>query len=82
MAKGKKDDWLTADGLLLIEGWARSGLTDEQIAENMGINVRTLYRWKNEEERICQSLKKSKEIADFRVENALYESALGGNVKI
>ena len=80
LAKGKKDDWLTADGLLLIEGWARSGLTDEQIAENMGINVRTLYRWKNEEERICQSLKKSKEIADFRVENALYESALGGNV--
>ena len=80
MAKGKKDEWLTTDGLLLIEGWARSGLTDEQIAENMGITARTLYRWKNTEDRICQVLKKNKEIADFKVENALYESALGGNV--
>ena len=80
MAKGKKDEWLTTDGLLLIEGWARSGLTDEQIAENMGITARTLYRWKNTENLICQALKKNKEIADFKVENALYESALGGNV--
>ena len=80
MAKGKKDEWLTTEGLILICGWARSGLTDEQIAENMGINVRTLYRWKKEEKLICQALKRSKEIADFQVENALYESALGGNV--
>lgn len=32
----------------LPEGWVRDGLTDEQIAENIGISVRTLYRWKNQ----------------------------------
>lgn len=45
----KKSEWTTTEGLLLIGGWARSGLTDEQIADNMGINVRTLYRWKKQE---------------------------------
>lgn len=48
MAKPKSEDWITEEGLLLIEGWARDGLTDEQISHNMGISVRTLYRWKKE----------------------------------
>lgn len=48
MAKGKANDWLDENKLLLLQGWARDGLPDEQIAENMGISVRTLYRWKNE----------------------------------
>ena len=33
MATGKYADWLTPEGILKIEGWARDGLTDEQIAE-------------------------------------------------
>ena len=32
MAKGKYAEWLEPDGLLRLEGWARDGLTDEQIA--------------------------------------------------
>ncbi|MER2081245.1 MAG: hypothetical protein ABS876_06955 [Ruminococcus sp.] len=46
MAKGKYQKWLTPEGLLLLEGWARDGLSEEQIAKNMGINAVTLYRWK------------------------------------
>ena len=76
----KKSEWTTTEGLILIGGWARSGLTDEQIADNMGINVRTLYRWKKEEQLICQALKKNKEVADYQVENALFSEALAGNV--
>ena len=33
MAKGKYEYWLTPEGLLKLEGWARDGLTDEQIAQ-------------------------------------------------
>lgn len=77
MAKGKFEEWLTLEGLLLIEGWARDGLTDEQIAHNMGINVATLYRWKNSYNEICESLKKGKEVIDRQVENALLKRALG-----
>lgn len=77
MAKGKYQDWITEEGLLLLEGWARDGLTDEQIAEKMGINAATLYRWKKKHSKICKALKKGKEVVDRQVENALLKSALG-----
>ena len=58
MAKGKYQEWLTPEGLLKIEGWARDGLTDEQIATNIGISRDTLYRWKNEYSDISDTLKR------------------------
>jgi transposase-like protein len=79
MAKGKYEEWLTEDGLILIEGWARDGLTDEQIAHNMGINVATLYKWKNTYSEINESLKKTKEVVDSQVENALFKKACEGD---
>lgn len=79
MAKGKYQLWLEPDGLILLEGWARDGLTDEQIAHNMGINVKTLWTWKNAHDPICNALKKGKEVVDYQVENALLASALDGN---
>ena len=77
MAKGKYHDWITEEGLIRIEGWARDGLTDEQIAHNVGIAPRTLYRWKDKYEQISQALKKGKEVVDREVENALFKSAIG-----
>lgn len=79
MAKGKYQKWLEHESLILLEGWARDGLTDEQIAKNMGISPKTLYEWKNKYSEICESLKKGKEVVDFEVENALLSSALDGN---
>lgn len=76
----KVDEWLEKDNLILIEGWAREGLTNEQIANNMGINVKTLYDWKKNQSNICNALKKGKEVVDFEVENALLKNALDGNV--
>lgn len=81
MAKGKYEYWLTPEGLLKIEGWARDGLTDDQIAKNMGINVATLYRWKIDYCEICESLKRGKEVVDRLVENALLKRALGYSYK-
>ena len=77
MAKGKYEYWLTPEGLVLLEGWARDGLTDEQIAHNMGINRATLYRWKEKHCDICNALKKGKTVIDRQVENALLKRALG-----
>lgn len=73
----KYDDWLTEDGLLKIQGWAMDGLTDEQIAHNMGIRRSTLYEWRKKFVAISDTLKKSKEVADRYVENALYKRAVG-----
>lgn len=73
----KFEQWLTAEGLLQLEAWARNGLTDEQIASNIGINRDTLYEWKKKYPDISDTLKKGKEIIDIQVENALLKRALG-----
>lgn len=75
--RGKYEEWLTKEGLLKIEGWARDGLTDEQIAQNMGISRSTLNEWKNKYQDISDTLKKGKEVVDLQVENALLKRALG-----
>ena len=77
MAKGKYQEWLTKEGLLRLQGWARDGLTDEQIAANMGISVASLYNWKRDHLEIFEALKDGKDVADRQVENALFKSALG-----
>lgn len=43
----------------------------------MGINVKTLYDWKNKYSKICNAIKNGKEVTDFIVENALFRSATG-----
>ena len=77
MAKGKYQEWLELEGLLKLEGWARDGLTDEQIVKNMGISLKTLYNWKIEYLPILHALKKGKEVVDREVENALLNNARG-----
>ena len=77
MAKGKYQKWLEPENLILIEGWARDGLTDKQIAEKMGISKQTLYDWKKKYTDFSDSLKKGKEVVDRLVENSLLKRALG-----
>lgn len=77
VAKARYDEWLTEDGLMRIEAWAREGLTEEQIAAQMGISVRTLGNWKNDHVPILQALKRGKAPVDAKVENALLRRALG-----
>jgi hypothetical protein len=75
--KGKFEEWLTDDGLTRLTGWARDGLTDEQIAQNIGINRCTLYDWMKRFSNISNAIKKGKEPVDTQVENALLRRALG-----
>lgn len=82
MAKGKYHEWLEPEGLLKIEGWARDGLTDKQIAEDkIGISERTFTDWKTNYSAISSALKKGKEVVDRMVENALLKRALGYSYK-
>ena len=77
----KYNDWLTPEGLLKIEGWARDGLTNEQIAENMGVDRSTLYEWQKTYSDFSDALKRGKEVVDRQVENALLKRALGYSYK-
>lgn len=74
----KYHEWLTEEGLIKLEGWARDGLSDKQIAEDkIGVSERTFTEWKKKFSSISSVLKKGKEVVDRQVENALLKRALG-----
>jgi transposase len=76
-AKGKYAEWIESDGLARIQGWARDGLTNEQIADKIGIHGATLYEWMNRFPEIAEALKKGKQPVDIAVENAMLKAAIG-----
>jgi len=82
MCKGKYQEWLTEEGQALLKGWARDGLSDEQLAEKMGICVASLYNWKKQHLEILEALRTGKEAADRMVENALYKSCFDRTIRV
>lgn len=79
MAKALYKEWLTPIALQRLEGWKRDGLTDSQIAENIGIRRETLWDWQKKYPNIANALKRGREDVNFTVENALLRKALSGN---
>jgi len=75
----KRDNW--NEKLEVLKGWARDGLTDEQIAAKMGIHVSTLYEYKNKYPELNEALKKGKAVIDRKVESTLLKKALGYEVE-
>lgn len=75
------DDWLTDDGLLLLESWARDGYTMTDISNKIGIDKDCFLRWKDRYPEIRKAVSKGKELVDYQVENALLKSALGYKTK-
>lgn len=63
--------------LIEIEGWARDGLIDKQIAHNLGVAYSTFRKYRDEHEALSAALKNGKEVVDRQVENALLKRALG-----
>lgn len=74
-----KMDGVLNDKLLLMEGYARDGAKDCQIAEALGISHNTLINMKSNYSEVSEALRKGKEIVDYAVENALLRKALGGD---
>lgn len=81
MTRASHKDWHSKEQLEKLQGWARDGLTDEQIAKNIGCHVSTLYDWKDKYSDISEALKKGKEVVDVEVENSLLKKALGTTTK-
>lgn len=79
--KNKAKNWLTPEGLALLEGLSRDGYGLGDIANRMGITLTMLRRWRIQYEAIDVALRQGREIADYMVENALFKSALGYRTK-
>lgn len=84
-ARNQYNDWIKPENLILVQGWRRDGLTEKEVAQNMGITDRTLNRWKAKERSsegdcpLCRALKIGKQQANFIVENELFKKARQGN---
>ena len=69
---------LIEDNLENIEQWTRDGLTMKQIADNLGISDRTLYRYKSDSDsQLSQSIKNGRAVAVETLENTMFKSACG-----
>ena len=75
--KGRKslaEEWITEDGLLLLEGFARDGMTDKDIAQTkIGVAEVTFTRWKERYPTILNALKKGRAPVAEKIEKSLYD---------
>ena len=88
-AKGKEgkkisklEQWQTENGLVLLKGWAREGMSLGQIAKRCGVSEQMLNRWQKQDKEIANALAQSRELADRMLEDALYERAKGYTVLV
>ena len=65
------------DKNILVAGWARDGLTDEQIAYNLGITPQWLCEWKKKNPEFAEAIKDGKEVVNVKLENAMFQTATG-----
>lgn len=56
---------------------AKTGKTNDQIAEIIGVTSRSIYNWQKKHVELFQSLKEAKQVADELVEASLYARAIG-----
>ena len=77
----KVDFWLTEDGLTLVKAWTRDGITIEEICKKIGIQRNTYYRWCDQYKEFKEAVNTSRELVDYKVENALLKAALGYKTK-
>lgn len=71
---------ITPEVLEKIEHYAGLGLTQEQIAHNMGIHPSTLTEKKGTEAEVAEAIKRGLDKGIQKVTNALMENAQGGNL--
>lgn len=73
----KLKDWKSADRLVLLEGWRREGMSEEEIARRLDISPATLRSWKRKSPALARALETDAEVTDHQVESALLKKALG-----
>ena len=77
---GRPKTWneiMNDEKLTLVEGWKRDGLSDEQVAKNLGVCYATVKDWKKRHPSFLAAIKKGKEVSDYELENTLHKRAMG-----
>ncbi len=77
MGRKSKYESCVKPKLETITGWARDGLTEEQICKNLNVGVTAFNDYKKKYEELIEALKRGRDDAVYEVENALFKSACG-----
>lgn len=59
---------------------ARAGLTIPEMAREFKVAVSTVNKWRRDYPEFAEAMDDGRDLADARVEDALYQSAISGNV--
>ena len=65
-----------------IKAWARDGVSEEKIAERVGVAYSTFRDYRNKNSALSAALKKSKEHYDNEVVDSLHKNTLGGVITL
>lgn len=65
------------DNMKRIEKWVASGLSMKEIAHNLGISERTLYKYKANDHQFMQTVKNARQVAVEVLENTMFNTATG-----
>lgn len=74
--KSKFEQW--QDRLLEIKGWARDGLTDEEIMKKIGISKPTFYSWQKKYDNFLNALKEGRAPVNVEIEDTFIDKKLRG----
>ena len=58
---------------------AQQGMTDKEIAEQLGVHVSTFWRWFNEHPHLREAVRAAGKLANGRVRMSLYQRAVDGS---
>ena len=73
----KVDFWLQPENLIRVEGWAKDGLINTEIASKMGIGKTAFYKWCKNHPELSKAISVGKDSVDRQVEQALLKRCLG-----
>lgn len=71
------ENWLRADKKKQIQEWLSHGISETQLAHNMGISRQTLWKWKADSEALANVIQEGKVVADTQVVNSLFNRTQG-----
>lgn len=74
---GEAKLWVSGSNLDKICEWVANGLSDKQVANNIGIAESTLYDWKKKYPTFATALSEAKTKPKLELENAMYKLATG-----